>query len=113
MRCGIGVLALKNFAQLASMVAVAAAPLIGSEDELAGAELEVCGWVDGLAARVLDELELPPHPVMAEPMASSAAADTSPIARKCKGCMGSFCLQMWRREIMRLTRTDMPVTSWR
>jgi hypothetical protein len=92
-RCATGVLALKNFAQLVSIAAVAAAPEVGS-DEPVGAELEL-GLGLGLEeldcfGGVLDELELL-HPASARPAVSNIAVDMSPALRRCIGCIAALC----------------------
>src|SRR5580692_4743924 len=77
-RWATGVFPLKNFAQLASIAAVAPAPEVGSppaleDGEGGGPELDEDWLAGGVLTGVLVELELL-HPAMARPAVRSTAA---------------------------------------
>jgi hypothetical protein len=98
-----GVLALKNFAQLVSIAEMAPVPLGGSEDPVAGAELDDEDDEDGAVGAfgvLLDELPLL-HPASATPTLSSSTADITPVSRKRKGCIAVFCRRTAQPKIMR------------
>jgi hypothetical protein len=98
----VGVLALKNLAQLVSIAEIAPFPLGGSEDPpVDGAELDDEDEPpDGAFGVLLDELP-PPHPASARPTLSSRAADITPASRKRKGCIATFCRRTGQAKIMR------------
>src|ERR1022692_5001650 len=96
-RRALGVLALKKATQLALIAAIAPAPLDGSEDPVAGAEL-VAGGVAGCVAggELVPGLEpaVPPlllQAVSVSPAANTNVADARLSSRSCRFRIGRVC----------------------